>query len=251
MSGSMKKMRIDEALVRRGLAENRERALRLVMAGEVLVGDEPVDKPGSRIDPSLPIRLRAKKGRFVSRAGQKLEAALANFKISLQDLTAMDLGASTGGFTDCMLRAGARTVYAVDVGTNQLDYRLRTDPRVVSLERTHAKQLSAELVPEAIDFLAVDVSFTSLRYVLPHARPLLAENARSVCLLKPQFEAAREKVAPGGRVSAADADEVREHIEAWFQAQGIRVLGVVKSPIKGRQGNQEFLYWLAFGPIPA
>lgn len=247
----MKKTRIDEELVRRGLAADGEIAKRLVMAGKVLVEEERVEKPGTLIEPGRRIRLKTSKGRYVSRAGHKLEAALTGFGIHIHGLTVMDLGASTGGFTDCMLQFGARVVYAVDVGTNQLDYGLRTHPDVVCLERTHAKRLNKELVPEAIDFLAVDVSFTSLSYVLPNVRELLTGDARAVCLLKPQFEVAKEKVRPGGRVTEANAAEACHGMEAWFRTQDIQVLGSIKSPVKGKGGTQEFLYWLAFAKTPS
>jgi len=181
----MKRIRLDEELVRRGLAEDVRAARGLVMAGTVLVDEVPVDKAGTRIADEAAIRLKTTREPFASRAGRKLAGALQTFRIEVEGKIALDLGASTGGFTDCLLQQGAKRVYAVDVGTNQLAWHLRRDARVISLEKTHARVLDRTLVPDAIDILVADVSFTSLRYVLPFAFPLLAENAPAICLFKP------------------------------------------------------------------
>ena len=199
----MKKPRLDEELVRRELAADGAEAQRWIMAGLVLVEDRPVDKPGTLIKADSAIRIKRKPLAYVSRGGLKLEAALQAFAIEVTGRIALDLGASTGGFTHCLLRWGAGKVYAVDVGTNQLDYRLRTDPRVVCLERTHAKKLTRELIPEPVDILVADVSFTSLTYVLPYTFPLLSGQAQGICLFKPQFEVPKDRVAEGGLVTEA------------------------------------------------
>ncbi len=237
----MKKTRLDHELVKQGFVSDMDEAKRWIMTGLVLVEDQPLDKPGTLIKPDSKIRIKKKTGRFVSRGGEKLAAALLAFQIPVLGRLALDLGASTGGFTDCLLQEGARKVYAVDVGTNQLVYRLRSDPRVVCLERTHARDLNRELVPEPIELLVSDVSFTSLTYVLPYTFGLLAPDADAVCLFKPQFEAPREKVAPGGLVDEKDAATALLSLEVWLHERGIPLLGKMKSPVKGREGNQEFL----------
>ncbi len=240
----MKKSRLDQELVKQGLAASTDEAKRWIMAGRVLVRDQRIEKPGTLIQPDAVIRIKKKSATYASRSGMKLEHALKHFSIEVAGQIALDLGASTGRFTDCLLRFGARKVYAVDVGTNQSAYRLRVDPRVVCLERTHAKHLSRGLVPEPITLLVVDVSFTSLTYVLPFTFPLLGENATAVCLFKPQFEVAREKVGMGGIVDEAVGEAASERMKNWFEAQAIPVLGCVKSPVKGRDGNQEYLFRL-------
>ena len=238
-----KKPRIDEALVGRGLVEDLSEARKRIMAGEVLCGDRRIDKPGTPVDPDSPLRLKTRQGKFVSRGGLKLEGALDSFNPIVAGRIALDLGASTGGFTDCLLQRGAAKVYAVDVGTNQLDYRLRIDPRVVVLERTHAKTLDRTKVPDPIELLVADVSFTSLRYVLPHVIPLLAPAATGVCLFKPQFEVPRERVTAGGLAEPSDAEQTLSELWSWLQGQGLRQRGQMKSPVKGRDGNQEYLLW--------
>lgn len=241
---AVKKLRLDEAVVAQGLAADTQEAARLIMAGKVLVGDERIDKPGTRIKGDALLRLKQKSGRFVSRAGGKLAGALEAFVVDPKGCVCLDLGASTGGFTDCLLQAGAAKVYAVDVGTNQLVWRLRTDERVVSLEQTHARDLSRELVPDPVDLLVADVSFTSLRYVLPAPLSLLQPKGELICLFKPQFEVARHLVQPGGLVLEKDAAEALASMLAWCEDQGLEVTGQIKSPVKGLQGNQEFLLHL-------
>lgn len=233
--------RLDEALVRRGFCENKDEAARLIMAASVLVNDQPSTKAGTTIPMDANLRLRRKSGNFVSRAGDKLEGALNAFGVAVQGRICLDLGASTGGFTDCLLRRGAAKVYAVDVGTNQLVYQLRTHPDVVCLERTHANKLNPQLVPEAIELVVVDVSFTSLRYVLPYVLPLLAPEAEAICLFKPQFEVARHLVKPGGLVAESDAQAALDAFKHWLADQSMALAGCMKSTVKGKDGNQEYL----------
>ena len=189
------KKRLDLLLVERGLAESRQRAQAVIMSGQVYVKDRKVEKAGAPVEENAPIEVRGQTLPYVSRGGLKLEKALKVFTgIDLTGAHAIDAGASTGGFTDCMLQNGASKVYAVDVGYNQLDYRLRTHPQVVCMERTNARYLTKEQIPEPLDFFSVDVSFISLNLILPALRPLMKEGGQAVCLVKPQFEAGKEKV---------------------------------------------------------
>lgn len=242
----MKKVRLDDELVNRGFAESKEKAQRLIMAGQVIVADSRIDKVGTLIKASEMIRIKGKNNPYVSRAGNKLAGALEAWpQVSIEGKVALDLGASTGGFTDCLLQKGATKVYAVDVGTNQLVWQLRNDPRVCSLEKTHAKMLNTSLVPEPIDLVTVDVSFTSLRYVLPFTFPLLSENAILLCLVKPQFEVERHLVGPGGIVAETEGEKVLTAFLQWVEAQELQCHAQMKSPVKGRDGNQEYFVLLA------
>ena len=229
----------------RGLLESREKARALIMAGSVYVGGQKCDKPGTILPPDAPIEVRGSRLPYVSRGGLKLEKALKVFPIDLKGRTAMDIGASTGGFTDCMLQNGAAKVYAVDVGYGQLAWKLRTDPRVVVLERTNARYLTVEQVPEAVDFFSVDVAFISLRLILPVARGFLRDGGRAVCLIKPQFEAGREKVGKKGVVRDRNVhvQVIRELVD-FARGNGFSVLGLTFSPIKGPEGNIEYLLYL-------
>lgn len=240
-----KKERLDKLLLARGLARSRERAKAMVMAGKVLVDGRPATKAGAAVPEGAEITLRGTDILYVSRGGLKLQAALEHFQIDLGGLVTMDVGASTGGFTDCMLRAGAARVYAVDVGYGQFDYGLRHDSRVVLIERTNIRHLDAEAVPERIDFAAVDVSFISLRTVLPVVLPFLSETASVVALVKPQFEVGRTEVGKGGivRQEALRLRAVRDVREAVLPL-GLRDAGVLKSPIEGQKGNVEYLLYL-------
>lgn len=245
----LKKQRLDAALVACGLAPDLEKARRLIMAGEVVVNEGREDKPGTMIKADARLRLKDhKKGPFVSRAGGKLDAALSHWPIDPTDKICLDLGASTGGFTDCLLQKGAARVYAVDVGTNQLVWHLRNHPQVVCLEKTHARDLNVSLIPEPIALLVVDVSFTSLRYVLPSVFPLLVDGAEGVLLYKPQFEVGRHQVQPGGLVGEEDALAEMMIVTDWLTTQGLEIRDSKKSPVKGRDGNQEYLLWVAFRP---
>ena len=234
----MAKQRLDSLMFERGLAESREKARIAVMTGIVYVDGQKQDKPGTMLSAEAKIEVRGTALRYVSRGGLKLEKALAVFPVSLTGKTTMDIGASTGGFTDCMLQNGAAKVYAVDVGYGQLAWKLRTDPRVVNLERTNARYLTAEQIPEPIDFFSVDVAFISLRLILPAARRLLRENGEAVCLIKPQFEAGREKVGKKGvvRDRAVHTEVVRELTGFAFSA-GFSVPGLDVSPVRGPEGN--------------
>lgn len=247
----MEKKRLDCLIFERGLAESREKARIAVMMGNAYVDGQKQDKPGTMLPPDARIEVRGEKLRYVSRGGLKLEKALACFPIDLKGKTAMDLGASTGGFTDCMLQNGARKVYAVDVGYGQLAWKLRTDPRVVCLERTNARYLTPEQVPEPVDFFSVDVAFISLKLILPVARRFLREGGGAVCLIKPQFEAGREKVGKKGvvRDPAVHAEVVREIVGFCLQ-NGFSVLGLTFSPVKGPEGNIEYLAFLKKSDAP-
>lgn len=241
----MQKRRLDFLIFDRGLAESREKAKAIIMAGGVYVNGQKYDKPGTMLPPDAPIEMRAAPPPYVSRGGLKLEKALRVFPIDLKGRTAMDIGASTGGFTDCMLQNGARKVYSIDVGYGQFAWKLRTDPRVVCLERTNVRYLSKEQVPEPVDFFCVDVSFISLRLVLPVARNFLKEGGRAVCLIKPQFEAGREKVGKKGVVRDQETHvQVIRQIVGFVLENGFSVLGLTYSPVKGPEGNIEYLLFL-------
>lgn len=247
-----KKERLDCLIFERGLAESREKAKIMVMMGNVYSKNQRIDKPGTMLPDNVEIEIRGKKMPYVSRGGLKLEKALSVFPIDLKEKTVMDIGASTGGFTDCMLQNGAKKVYSVDVGYGQLAWKLRTDPRVVNLERTNIRYITERQVPEQLDFFSVDVAFISLRLVLPVARRFMAENAQAVCLIKPQFEAGREKVGKNGVVRDINVHiEVIENIIDFVLKNGFSVLGLTYSPVKGPQGNIEYLLYLQKSDLPA
>ena len=246
------KKRLDILVTERGLVESREKAKTLIMAGQVYVDGQKADKPGDTISEDAAVEVRGKGLPYVSRGGLKLEKAMREFGLQLQGRTCMDIGASTGGFTDCMLQNGAQRVYSVDVGYGQLAWSLRTDPRVVNLERTNARYLTREQVPEEIGFFSVDVSFISLTLILPAVRPLLAEHGQAVCLIKPQFEAGREKVGNKGVVrDKAVHEEVIEKIRSFALENGFSVLGLTFSPVKGPEGNIEYLIYLERSEAPS
>ena len=237
-----RKQRLDVLIVDRGLAESRARAQALILAGQVIVGDQRVDKPGAQVPEDAEVRLKGEVLPYVSRGGLKLKAAIDHFRIDVRGKTCADIGASTGGFTDCLLQEGAARVYAIDVGYGQLHEKLRIDPRVVVRERVNARYLGEEDLPEPVAVLAVDVSFISLRQVLPAVLPRLEPGGTLVALVKPQFEVGRERVGKGGvvRDPAARADAIRA-IEEFVAEAGLRVLGVLDSPIPGPAGNVEAL----------
>lgn len=246
------KKRLDVLLTEQGLAESREKAKALIMSGLVYADGQKADKPGDTFSETAALEVRGKGLPYVSRGGLKLEKAVAEFNLEFSGLVCMDIGASTGGFTDCMLQNGASKVYAVDVGYGQLAWGLRNDPRVVNLERTNARYLTAEQVPEKIAFFSVDVSFISLTLILPALRPLLADDCRAVCLIKPQFEAGREKVGKKGVVrDKAVHREVIEKILDFSLQNGYSVLGLTFSPVKGPEGNIEYLIYLQRDDTPA
>ncbi len=239
----MSGQRIDELLLSRELVEDISEARARIMAGEVIVDDHRVDKSGTRFNENVSIRLRGrKKHPFVSRGGLKLEGALNAFALEVSGLVALDLGASTGGFTDCLLQAGARKVYAVDVGYNLLDWVLRADERVVCLERQHAARLTSSEIPEKIDLLVADLSFNSVSRILPAVMNFLAPQALLIILIKPQFEAAKELVGPGGIVTDPTVHaSVCDAVSQSAGRLGCEIIGITPSPIKGTRGNQEFL----------
>ena len=246
------KKRLDILVTERGLAESREKAKTFIMAGQVYVDGQKADKPGDTFSEDAAVEVRGKGLPYVSRGGLKLEKAMREFGLQLQGRTCMDIGASTGGFTDCMLQNGAQRVYSVDVGYGQLAWSLRTDPRVVNLERTNARYLTREQVPEEIGFFSVDVSFISLTLILPAVRPLLAEHGQAVCLIKPQFEAGREKVGKKGVVrDKAVHEEVIEKIRSFALENGFSVLRLTFSPAKGPEGTIEYLIYLERSEPPS
>lgn len=241
------KERIDVALVRRSLAPSRERARALIMAGQVYVGDTLVDKPGTMVALDAPCRLAGTPDelRYVSRGGLKLEKALETFALDPSGLVALDIGASTGGFTDCLLEHGARRVYALDVGRGQLAWKLRNDPRVIVMESTNIRHVTS--LPEPVQCAVIDVSFISLRLVLPPLALLLAPGAWVVALVKPQFEAGKAEADRGEGVIRDPAvhERILAELQAWIpQHTPFRVQGLTDSPIYGRDGNKEFLIWL-------
>lgn len=242
---SKKKERLDVLVVKRGLAESREKAKALIMAGNVFVGEQREDKAGSTFPEDAPIELRGKPMKYVSRGGYKLEKAIELWQVPLEHQICMDVGSSTGGFTDCMLQNGADKVYAVDVGTNQLAWKLRQDDRVVSMEKTNIRYVTRNEIPEEIAFASIDVAFISLTKVLIPVWNLLAEKGQLVCLVKPQFEAGREKVGKKGVVRDQKVHkEVLENIMVFALAMGFRILGLSFSPVKGPEGNIEYLLYL-------
>lgn len=244
----MKSKRLDVALVEQGFADSRQKAQACIMSGIVFVNDKKIDKAGYPVPEDARIEVRGKTLGYVSRGGLKLEKAIKTFPITLEGAVAMDCGASTGGFSDCMLQNGAVKVYAVDVGYGQLDWKLRSDPRVVCLERTNARYLTREQIPDPLDFVSVDVSFISLGLILPALRPLMKESGQLVCLVKPQFEAGKEKVGKKGVVrDPAVHREVVERFYAQAAEHDFSVLGMTFSPIRGPEGNIEYLGWLAVG----
>lgn len=238
-----RKTRTDQLLVERGLAESRARAQALILAGLVFSGEQRVSKPGDGLAVDAPLAVRGRDHPWVSRGGVKLAAALDRFSIDPSGLTCLDVGASTGGFTDVLLSRGARLVYAVDVGHGQLAWRLRQNARVVVLERTNARYLTRDQVPDPVDLIVCDASFIGLATVLPAPMALAAQEARLVALIKPQFEAGPEHVGRGGIVrDAVIRKEVCDRIAVWLTGtMGWSVLGLTESPIAGADGNLEFL----------
>ena len=246
---AMVKKRLDVLLVERGLVESRQRAQAVIMSGQVYVKEQKVDKAGAQIPEDAPIEVRGQTLAYVSRGGLKLEKAMKTFTgIHLDGAVCGDIGASTGGFTDCMLQNGAVKVYAVDVGYGQLAWSLRSDERVVCLERTNARYLTHEQIPDELDFASVDVSFISLKLILPALRGLLKENGQVICLVKPQFEAGREKVGKKGVVrDPAVHLEVIQNFLGHAAEADFTVKDMTFSPIRGPEGNIEYLGHLLAG----
>jgi 23S rRNA (cytidine1920-2'-O)/16S rRNA (cytidine1409-2'-O)-methyltransferase len=237
--------RLDKVLVEQGLAPSRERARALIMAGMVIVGDHAAQKAGEPVLPDAQIRLKGEDHPFVSRGGLKLQKGLDEFAINVEGVIAIDVGASTGGFTDCLLQRGARKVYAVDVGYGQLAWKLRQDIRVINLEKTNIRYLETTTLEDIPDIAVIDASFISLDKILPHVIMLINSLGSIVALIKPQFEVGRGEVGKGGVVRDENKhQEVVEKISLLAGELGLQVKGVVESPIKGPKGNREFLIYL-------
>lgn len=242
------KERLDVLLVKKGLAPSREKAKTMIMEGNVFVNNQREDKAGTNIPEDAVIEIKGNTLKYVSRGGLKLEKAMTHFGISLENKICMDIGASTGGFTDCMLQNGAKKVYAVDVGYGQFAWKLRTDERVVCMEKTNIRYVTPEDIADVLDFASVDVSFISLAKVLPAAKELLRDEGEMVCLIKPQFEAGREKVGKKGVVrDPAVHREVIEKVITEARELGFSILHLEYSPIKGPEGNIEYLVHICKG----
>ena len=238
----MKRQRLDQVLVDRQLVESREKARALILSGNVLVNGQKIDKAGHAVDPESPIEM-LERPRYVSRGGLKLEAALDHFHIDATGKTCLDVGSSTGGFTDCLLQHGATRVYAIDVGTGQLDWKLRNDPRVIVAEQVNARYLNREQVPEPVALAVCDVSFISVTMILPALPDLLDKNGGMVILVKPQFELERRQVGKGGIVREPELHRVAcDRVQAAVQALGFKT-SLIPSPILGAEGNREFLLY--------
>lgn len=245
MKEHKKKERLDVLLVKRGLAESREKAKAIIMTGNVFVKEQREDKAGSSFDEDVVIEVKGAPMKYVSRGGYKLEKAMELWQVPLEDKVCMDVGSSTGGFTDCMLQNGAHKVYAIDVGTNQLAWKLRQDERVVSMEKTNIRYVTHENVPDEIGFSSIDVAFISLTKVLVPVRNLLESHGQVVCLIKPQFEAGKDKVGKKGVVRDKKVHlEVVRNIITYAVAIGFEVIGLSFSPIKGPEGNIEYLLYI-------
>ena len=245
------KLRLDVALVENGLCESREKAKAYIMAGQVYVNGQKSVKAGVTIKPEDKLEIRGKQMPFVSRGGLKLQKAVDCFGLRLDNCICMDIGASTGGFTDCMLQHGAKKVYSIDVGYGQLAWKLRTDERVVNLERTNFRYVTRETVPDDIDFASVDVSFISLKLIVPVMRELLKDGGESVCLIKPQFEAGRDKIGKKGVVRELSTHvEVVTAISEFVLGNGFDILNLDFSPVKGPEGNIEYLIYIKKSDAP-
>ena len=241
----MKKERIDILLVEKGLAESREKAKRLIMSGIVYIDNEKVDKSGTRVDIEGEILVKGNPLPYVSRGGLKLEKALKEFPISVKDKVALDIGASTGGFSDCMLQNGARKIYAIDVGYGQLDWKVRSNEKVIPMDRTNIRYVTPDDLEELGEFVSIDVSFISLKLVLPVVKELTEENVDIIALIKPQFEAGREKVGKKGVIKDKKVHkEVIRDIYEFCKTIGLNISGLTFSPVKGAEGNREYLAYI-------
>jgi 23S rRNA (cytidine1920-2'-O)/16S rRNA (cytidine1409-2'-O)-methyltransferase len=241
----VRKERLDKLLVERGIVQSRERARALIMAGKVTAEGKILDKPGVQIDVESCLKLRGGESPYVSRGGEKLEGALEAFQIDPHGMVVMDVGASTGGFTDCVLQKGAQKVYAVDVGYGQLAWKLQMDPRVVNLERTNIRYLQREEIQNEMDLILIDTSFISIEKFLPFLLRFLKQGGMILSLIKPQFEVGKGEVGKGGVVrDAALHQKVIDRISTFSRALGLKVLGVIESPLIGPKGNKEFFIYL-------
>lgn len=246
-SGKIKKKRIDTLIVDQGMVKSRQRAKSLIMAGKVLVNDILVDKPGTAIPVDAVIKVRQDDNPYVSRGGLKLDKALKTLPVTVKDTVCMDIGASTGGFTDCLLQYGARKVYAVDVGYGQFDWTLRQDSRIVVLERTNIRHLEYEVINRKMDVIVADTSFISLKLVLPSAEKFMRHGTLILALIKPQFEAGKKFVQKGGVIKDPKIrNAVIEDIKVFFKTRGYQINQVVNSPISGPKGNKEYIISMNF-----
>lgn len=243
--GEKLKERLDVLLTKENYAQSREKAKAMIMAGSVFVDGLRVDKAGTLVDVNAEITVKGDTCPYVSRGGLKLEKAMDEFSFDVEGGICCDMGASTGGFTDCMLQRGAEKVYAIDVGYGQLDYKLRTDPRVVNMERTNIRYMDTDLIQEPIDFISIDVSFISLALILPVAAKILSDAGKILCLVKPQFEAGREQVGKKGIVRDINVHkEVIRNVCSYAGDNGLCPAGLTFSPVKGTKGNIEYLLYL-------
>ena len=238
------KVRIDQLLYKRALTESREKARALILEGKVIVNGQKVEKPGTMVNQNAEITICGETLPYVSRGGLKLEKALKEFPIDVKDKVAMDVGASTGGFTDCLIQHGAKKVYSVDVGYGQLAWELRTDPRVVPIEKTNIRYMPKEKIPEEVDIVTVDVSFISLRLVIPKILEFLKPDGEIIALIKPQFEAGKGEVPKGGVIKDPEKREkIVQEIKQFFESLNVKIVGIIPSPIPGQKGNIEFLLY--------
>ncbi len=239
--------RLDQVLVNKGLAGSRTRARAVIMAGKVMVNGQPCDKPGFRVDPLAVIQVKTPDHPYVSRGGLKLEKALNTFPVDVTHKVCLDIGASTGGFTDCLLRFGAGQVFAVDVGYGQLAWSLRTDPRVMVIERTNIRHMAWETIGREVDVVVADTSFISLKTVIPAAEKFMGKDTRVIALIKPQFEAGKQHIGKGGVVKDPEIrKKVVTDLSQFFSDRGYALQGVVPSPVLGPKGNTEYLISLIF-----
>lgn len=238
------RIRLDQLIHKKGITESREKARALIIEGKVLVNGVKVEKPGCLVDENSEVTLCGETLPYVSRGGLKLEHAIKHFSIDVRDKVAMDVGASTGGFTDCLLKHGAKRVYAIDVGYGQLAWKLRVDPRVIVIERTNIRYMERDKIPESVDIATVDVSFISLKLVIPKILEFLEPKGEIVALIKPQFEAGKGEVEKGGILKSKEKRaKVVENIKSFFESLSLKVVGVIESPIKGQKGNVEYLIY--------
>lgn len=238
------KIRLDELLRRRGFTDSREKARALILEGKVIVNGQKIEKPGTMVQESVEITICGNTLPYVSRGGLKLEQALKEFSIDVKEKVAMDVGAGTGGFTDCLLQHGAKRVYAVDVGYGQLAWRLRVDPRVILIEKTNIRYLQKERIPEEIDIITVDVSFISLKLVIPKVLEFLKSQGEIIALIKPQFEVGKGEVDRGGVIKDPEKrKKVVQEIKNFFESLNLKVKGITQSPIHGQKGNIEYLIY--------
>ncbi|MBI9089273.1 MAG: TlyA family RNA methyltransferase [Desulfobacterium sp.] len=243
----MEKKRLDLLLVEKNMVKSRERARALIMAGRILVNDVPVDKAGTKVSLDAPIILKGEDIPFVSRGGLKLDHAVKGLDLTVTGLTCLDIGASTGGFTDCLLQHGAGKVYAVDVGYGQLAWSLRQDPRVVVIERTNIRHIEYDTIGENVDLIVVDTSFISLKLVVPAAEQFMKKGTLILALIKPQFEAGRDRIGKGGVVRDPGVrEEIVGEIKDFFNNRGYEIGEVIPSPVPGPKGNQEFIISLRY-----